>query len=76
MGFETFKLHPELLKALTACGFVTPSSIQEKSLIYCNFQVDMIIAAKTVTFPHFILSRFIFNYFPLSSPSAREAAKL
>lgn len=48
MGFEAFKLHPDLVTALTKCGFVTPSNIQEKSLIHANFQVDMIIAAKTV----------------------------
>jgi len=48
MSFETFKLHPVLLQALNKSGFVTPSLIQERSLVYVNFQVDLIIAAKTV----------------------------
>lgn len=48
MGWETFKLHPKLVNCLMKCNFITPSSVQERALIYANFQMDLIIAAKTV----------------------------
>jgi hypothetical protein len=56
MSFENFKLHPVLLASLNKCGFMTPSSIQEKALAYANFPVDMIIAAKTVITIFFFLA--------------------
>lgn len=48
MGWESFKLHPKLINCLKKCNFISPSSVQERALIYTNFHVDMIIAAKTV----------------------------
>lgn len=47
MGWESFKLHPKLITCLQKCNFITPSSVQERALIYTSFQLDLIIAAKT-----------------------------
>lgn len=48
MGWESFKLHPKLINCLKKCNFINPSDVQERALIYTNFHVDMIVAAKTV----------------------------
>ena len=49
MGWESFNLHPRLIKAMNKAGFIKPTDIQERALIYTNFTVDIIIASKTVT---------------------------
>lgn len=45
-----YNLNPKLVDALVACGFNSPTEIQEKSLQYAVHPVDLIIASKTVGF--------------------------
>lgn len=49
MGWSHFNINPNLEKALNDAGFSMPTDIQEKSLIYMNHPVDLIIASKTVS---------------------------
>lgn len=43
-----YNLNSKLVDALVACGFNTPTEIQEKSLVYAAHAVDLIVASKTV----------------------------
>lgn len=47
MSWENFKLHPKLVYCLEESGFETPTDIQDRSLIYTNYIVDLIIASRT-----------------------------
>lgn len=43
-----YNLNEKLVDALVACGFNSPTEIQEKSLVYAIHPVDLIVASKTV----------------------------
>lgn len=42
-----YKVNANLADALVGCGFNSPTEIQEKSMVYVNHAVDLIIASKT-----------------------------
>ena len=42
-----YKLHPLLIHQLNSVGFTAPTGVQEQSLYYAHYPVDLIVAAKT-----------------------------
>jgi len=49
MTFEEFNLNPAILKAVTACGYTTPTPIQEQSIPLVLAGNDLIATAQTGT---------------------------
>lgn len=45
--WDAYRVNPNLAEALVDCGFKTPTEVQEKSLVYVNHQMDLIVASKT-----------------------------
>ena len=46
-SWESQKLHPLLINQIDKAGYRSPTEIQEQSLKYSHYSVDMIVAAKT-----------------------------
>jgi ATP-dependent RNA helicase DDX24/MAK5 len=42
-----YKLHSELILKLQDVGYTKPTGVQEQSLFYAHYPVDLIVAAKT-----------------------------
>ena len=49
MTFEEFNLNPAILKAITACGYTTPTPVQEQSIPLVLAGNDLIATAQTGT---------------------------
>ena len=49
MTFEEFNLNPAIIKAITACGYTTPTPIQEQSIPVVMKGSDLIATAQTGT---------------------------
>jgi superfamily II DNA/RNA helicase len=49
MTFEEFNLNPAIIKAITACGYTTPTPIQEQSIPVVMQGNDLIATAQTGT---------------------------
>ena len=49
MTFEELNLHPSILKAVTACGYKTPTPIQEQAIPLVMAGSDLIATAQTGT---------------------------
>lgn len=47
MGWEGLQLNPALVTALEAIGYVSPTEVQSKALIYAAHPVDLIVSSKT-----------------------------
>lgn len=47
MGWEGLQLNPALVTALEAVGYVSPTEVQSKALIYAAHPVDLIVSSKT-----------------------------
>jgi superfamily II DNA/RNA helicase len=49
MTFEEFNLNPAILKAITACGYTTPTPVQEQAIPLVMSGSDLIATAQTGT---------------------------
>ena len=49
MSFETLQLNPEILRAVAACGYSTPTPIQEKAIPEILAGRDLLATAQTGT---------------------------
>lgn len=47
MGWEGLQLNPALVTALEAIGYVSPTEVQSKALVYAAHPVDLIVSSKT-----------------------------
>ena len=49
MSFQQLNLHPALLRAVSACGYETPTEIQQKSIPFALEGRDLVASAQTGT---------------------------